>query len=302
MGDHARRARPAAPAEASRRHGLSLRALRQGRPAAPLRRGGRSCSRPCTRCGPGTIREATRGEALARRRGRGHDLYNLRAYRAGDEPHLIHWPTTRQVGQPHGAGARGGGDRGHADRADRLRRGGRPSASSARSPRRRRSPCISSARGTGVELAGAAGSVPLDRGRGQERRDPDGAGALRRRPGRGGRSPRPRADGWLREIRISLDCAPMTLPLVLRLALYAARRGRACSRSTWPSSSARAAAARGGRAPGGRWCLQPRAPGAAGRLAERAASSCRSRRWPRWWTSPTSRRASSTPWCGSSCS
>ena len=34
----------------------------------------------------------------ARRRGRGHDLYNLRAYRAGDEPHLIHWPTTAKSG------------------------------------------------------------------------------------------------------------------------------------------------------------------------------------------------------------
>jgi uncharacterized protein (DUF58 family) len=44
------------------------------------------------------VREAARGEAVARRRGRGHDLYNLRAYRAGDEPHLIHWPTSAKSG------------------------------------------------------------------------------------------------------------------------------------------------------------------------------------------------------------
>ena len=47
---------------------------------------------------PREIREAASGEAAARRRGRGHDLYNLRAYRAGDEPHLIHWPTTAKSG------------------------------------------------------------------------------------------------------------------------------------------------------------------------------------------------------------
>ena len=47
---------------------------------------------------PRKIREATSGEAAARRRGRGHDLYNLRTYRAGDEPHLIHWPTTAKSG------------------------------------------------------------------------------------------------------------------------------------------------------------------------------------------------------------
>jgi len=31
------------------------------------------------------------GDHAARRRGRGTDLYNLRAYRSGDDPRLIHW-------------------------------------------------------------------------------------------------------------------------------------------------------------------------------------------------------------------
>jgi uncharacterized protein (DUF58 family) len=32
------------------------------------------------------------------RRGRGHDLYNLREYRAGDDPRLIHWRSTAKAG------------------------------------------------------------------------------------------------------------------------------------------------------------------------------------------------------------
>ncbi len=42
---------------------------------------------------PGTrMREvAAGGPRAARRRGRGHDLYNLREYRAGDDERLIHW-------------------------------------------------------------------------------------------------------------------------------------------------------------------------------------------------------------------
>jgi uncharacterized protein (DUF58 family) len=34
---------------------------------------------------------AAEGPRAARRRGRGHDLYNLREYRAGDDERLIHW-------------------------------------------------------------------------------------------------------------------------------------------------------------------------------------------------------------------
>ena len=38
------------------------------------------------------------GARPQRRRGRGHDLYNLRDYRAGDDPRLIHWRSTAKSG------------------------------------------------------------------------------------------------------------------------------------------------------------------------------------------------------------
>jgi uncharacterized protein (DUF58 family) len=121
---------------------------------------------------PREIREAASGEAAARRRGRGHDLYNLRAYRAGDEPHLIHWPTTAKSGSLM---VRELEEEATEDTRIVL---------------------------TGT---GAAGAVRLDRGRGQERRILT-ALALYVPPGPGGAS-ESGADGWLREMRISLDSA-----------------------------------------------------------------------------------------------
>jgi uncharacterized protein (DUF58 family) len=38
------------------------------------------------------------GARSLHRRGRGHDLYNLREYRAGDDPRLIHWRSTAKAG------------------------------------------------------------------------------------------------------------------------------------------------------------------------------------------------------------
>jgi uncharacterized protein (DUF58 family) len=150
------------------------------------------------------IWQTASGESAARRRGRGHDLYNLRAYRAGDEPHLIHWPTSAKSGGLMvreleedatedtrivlvGAGASGGEPLEQAisraaSLAVHLLRGG-----------------------TGVELAGAAGAVPLGRGRGQERRILTALALYA--PGRraDGAELAPASSDRLREIRVDLD-------------------------------------------------------------------------------------------------
>ncbi len=48
---------------------------------------------------PALLRQATGpGTAPASRRGRGHDLHDLRAYRSGDDPRLIHWRVTARTG------------------------------------------------------------------------------------------------------------------------------------------------------------------------------------------------------------
>ncbi len=149
-------------------------------------------------------RDGGAGEAATRRRGRGHDLYNLRPYRAGDDPRLIHWRssaktetlTVRELEEDTALDVRlvlegtGGGD------ADALERGLAEAASLAVHFLRS---------GAGVELAGPGLAVPLGRGRGQERRiltalalyDP----AVPADPGPAAAR---RAAGPLREIRVGL--------------------------------------------------------------------------------------------------
>jgi len=146
------------------------------------------------------------GDASARRRGRGHDLYNLRPYRAGDEPHLIHWRTTARAGTltvreleedttedtrivVTGAGV--------AD-AVRVERALSRAASLAVHLLRR---------GVAVELAGAAGHVPLGRGAGQERRILT-ALALHGAPGHVPPPDPPVTAAAMRELRVCLDAAP----------------------------------------------------------------------------------------------
>jgi uncharacterized protein (DUF58 family) len=109
------------------------------------------------------------GPTSLRRRGRGDDLYNLRDYRAGDDPRLIHWRssakaqtlTVRELEDDtaHDVRLRLVGD-GRGD-GPRLERGISEAASLALYFLRR---------GAGVELRGPGLSVALGRGHAQEGR------------------------------------------------------------------------------------------------------------------------------------
>ena len=204
VGDHARRARTAAAAEAPGGHGLSLRALRQDRPAAPLRRGGpRVPGRP-----PGAAAGDPRGRE---RRGRGppagaraRPLQPARVpggRRAAPDPLAHHAPS-------RGASWCG------SSRRRRPRTRGSCSPAPARRTAERLERALSEAAslavhllrgGTGWSWRAPPGAVPLDRGRGQERRILT-ALALYAPPGPGGRR-RLRRGRRLREMRISLDSA-----------------------------------------------------------------------------------------------
>ena len=48
--------------------------------------------------GQALVRDLASGTASARRRGRGSDLHNLREYRPGDEPRMIHWRSSAKSG------------------------------------------------------------------------------------------------------------------------------------------------------------------------------------------------------------
>jgi uncharacterized protein (DUF58 family) len=109
------------------------------------------------------------GSSAVRRRGRGHDLYNLRAYRAGDDPRLIHWRSSAKVEsllvremeaettEDTRIVLAGSGER------DALRLEAALSEAASIAAHLTRA-------GAGVELAGAGLFVPLGRGPGQARR------------------------------------------------------------------------------------------------------------------------------------
>jgi uncharacterized protein (DUF58 family) len=145
------------------------------------------------------------GTAAVRRRGRGHDLYNLRSYRPGDDPRHIHWRTSaklrvllvREMEAETTEDARvvlmGTG----AHNAARLEAALSEAASLVAHLART---------GAGVELVGPGLFVRLGRGPGQARRiltalalyEPNGA---RRASGES----EGRGTGALREIQVDLD-------------------------------------------------------------------------------------------------
>ncbi len=146
------------------------------------------------------------GTSAVRRHGRGHDLYNLRTYRPGDDPRLIHWRSSAKVDSllVREMEAETTEDtrivlagRGERD-ATRLEAALSEAASIAVHLVRA---------GAGVELVGAGLFVPLGRGPGHGRRiltelalyDPHAPGA-----GAGGFGPGAR--GWrsLRDMRVEL--------------------------------------------------------------------------------------------------
>jgi uncharacterized protein (DUF58 family) len=145
------------------------------------------------------------GDTPARRRGRGDDLYDLRGYRSGDDPRFIHWRSSaktetlmvRELEADSSHDTRivlvGRGRAGEA-----LERGLSEAASLALALVRA---------GAGVELAGAAGAVPVGHGRPHLRRvlttlalyDPEGARVA------AAPAAHPRSAGrTLREIRVPL--------------------------------------------------------------------------------------------------
>ncbi len=143
------------------------------------------------------------GTASARRRGRGHDLYNLRAYRPGDDPRHIHWRSSAKMEQLvvremeaettedtrivlTGTGAH-----------DPVRLEAALSEAASATVHLTRA-------GSGVELVGRGIVVPLGRGPGQSRRILTALALYQ--PGALRAAPDTHARGWrsLRELHIEL--------------------------------------------------------------------------------------------------
>jgi len=148
------------------------------------------------------------GDAAARRRGRGTDLYNLRGYRSGDDPRFIHWRSSAKTEALMVRELEA--DTSQNTRLVLVGRGRRGTAALERGLSEAASLAVALIRaGAGVELAGADCTVPLGHGRPHLRRvlaalalyDPEAPGPAPEAAGasEAGRSGRP-----LREIRITL--------------------------------------------------------------------------------------------------
>jgi uncharacterized protein (DUF58 family) len=104
------------------------------------------------------------GDAAARRRGRGSDLYDLRGYRSGDDPRFIHWRSSAKsdtlMVREHEA------DTSHDTRLVLVGRGvpGSEALEVALSEAASLAVALTRA-GAGVELRGADCFVPLGHGR-----------------------------------------------------------------------------------------------------------------------------------------
>jgi uncharacterized protein (DUF58 family) len=145
------------------------------------------------------------GTSAVRRRGRGHDLYNLRTYRAGDDPRHIHWRSSakaqsllvREMEAETTEDTRlvltGTGARDAARLEAALSEAASIAAHLARS-------------GAGVELVGTGLFVPLGRGPGHARRILT-ALALYEPGAPVGPDDESGGTGWrsLREVRVDLD-------------------------------------------------------------------------------------------------
>jgi uncharacterized protein (DUF58 family) len=147
------------------------------------------------------------GTSAVRRRGRGHDLYNLRTYRPGDDPRLIHWRSSAKVDSLLVREM-------EAETTEDTRvilagTGGRSAERLEAALSEAASIVVHLARaGAGVELVGAGLFVPLGHGSGQARRiltalalyDPQAPTS-----GRGDLGSSARAWRSLREVRVELD-------------------------------------------------------------------------------------------------
>jgi uncharacterized protein (DUF58 family) len=117
-----------------------------------------------------TLRDlGEQGDATARRRGRGDDLYDLRNYRSGDDPRFIHWRSsakaeTLMVREPEA-------DTSHDARLVLVGRGSAGSDALEAGLSEAASAAVALVRaGAGVALAGPGVHVPLGHGRPQLRR------------------------------------------------------------------------------------------------------------------------------------